>query len=719
MSSSCPNQKRLLPGFVRKAQEESVSFFFTNFPLTEDVVGLRKLFCSFVSVGDVFIPSKMTKFGQRFGFVRFHAVPNVEELLSKLQDIWLGTYKLRVNVSKFGRDSSTPLRPHSQNRVLDKHGIVRATPMDGRSFIKALTCNEKSIQMEFPHLVLPPPPANRSLVGDVSNERLAFLAKCLVGYLKTNVDLFSLMDSLVLHGLQDISVCPMGGSLVLISSKKIANSFGEFVMMDENTLKEISFVRGRVKVLLPVTVSSVDEVVVVVTRNGDFPVKVMEEMSLLPVPEASKICRDRDSCVGNDSEALSQRSIPSDDGFSDGEFENGEEDEIQNLQHVERNSVNRWVGAGDKSALSCQQLFLETNKFAALAIFDEDTQEKEAESERRREVSVTCQNKRDGGATSSFLNCSKSTHNLNNVECFEENIVHIIDAISEQPHGFASCVGHPLVTHVAGQEVFGGSAANCTSPCTSGSVGLIPVGPLLQLSNKASSLEGGVTKKFTRLVSVQNEKGHMCDTPLHLTSIERSRMSSPSPFSSFLLDLPPETVVNPPVRLKGTELSTNNKKPLFPSPLKVVRHLNLLSEERERQESSLVPSDQEEIESVEEGSFHFDRPLLQVNEQVTVPPNFKKPLLSPSRDRFLGEGEWGDTTLVRPALGGHPCSSLALCADPGMTPTHFSVGFMLENGEPVTHPEGIGDIQGRPSRGFPYSMYSSIGVSGNYFIREF
>jgi hypothetical protein len=29
-----------------------------------------------------------------------------------------------------------------------------------------------------------------------------------------------------------------------------------------------------------------------------------------------------------------------------------------------------------------------------------------------------------------------------------------------------------------------------------------------------------------------------------------------------------------------------------------------------------------------------------------------------------------------------------------MTPTHFSVGFMLENGERMTPPEGIWDIQG-------------------------
>ncbi|MCI38964.1 hypothetical protein A2U01_0060193, partial [Trifolium medium] len=62
-------------------------------------------------VSDVFIPSKTTKSGQRFGFVRSRAVPDMEEFLSKLQDIWLGAFKLRINISRFRRDSPSPRSP--------------------------------------------------------------------------------------------------------------------------------------------------------------------------------------------------------------------------------------------------------------------------------------------------------------------------------------------------------------------------------------------------------------------------------------------------------------------------------------------------------------------------------------------------------------------------------------------------------------------------------
>jgi hypothetical protein len=298
-----PQRTRTLPGFVRSAQEECVSFFFTNFPHTANFAELRSIFCGFGSVGDFFIPAKKTKLGHNFGFVRFRSVIEVDVLLNKLQDIWLGGYKLKVNVSRFSRDSHKAIIHNDlcgSGRV--KHGHDDAH-VDGRSYLHALKCNERASEVVAQSILLPPPPTRRSIVGDVSNERLSFLTRSLVGYLKTEVKLLSLMDCLVLHGLHDISVCPLGGGLVLISSKiegltlslfdhdkswwgdwfskiepwspgitacrrevwlscwgvpiqcwgidifrKIANSFGVFVMMDESTIQETNFERGRIKV---------------------------------------------------------------------------------------------------------------------------------------------------------------------------------------------------------------------------------------------------------------------------------------------------------------------------------------------------------------------------------------------------------------------------------------------------------------------------------------
>ncbi|GAU49890.1 hypothetical protein TSUD_133660 [Trifolium subterraneum] len=389
--------ERKLPCFVRAAQEECISFFFTNFPQYEDVAGLRKLFCSFGSVADVFIPSKRTKYDQRFGFVRFRVVPVVDELLLKLQDIWLGTYKLRVNISKFGRNDPKPLHLYQSPGRLPSKG--NTTLCDGRSFVDA--------------------------------------------------DLITFMDSLVLHGLSDITACPMGGGLILFTSKieasllslfyfahkwwgawfsklkfwssgvlsqrrevwlavwgvplqrwgldfflKIANSFGEFIMVDDNTLRETSFVTGRVKARLPVAASAVDEVVAVVTSN--------EIVIHVRMSDVKSYC------------------VPSDGVFSDaGNFENGEDDNPRGIQH--QNEGTCLLGLADLEertktplstvgGLSCQQLPHESNRFSALADFDSDIEEIEPDSDRRREVSVSGQFNRVVGAHPGFLKTSNQSH---------------------------------------------------------------------------------------------------------------------------------------------------------------------------------------------------------------------------------------------------------------------------------------------------------------------
>jgi hypothetical protein len=47
-------------------------------------------------VGEVYVPNKVDKRGCRLGFVKFKEVLDVEELSKKLENVWHGSYKLRV-----------------------------------------------------------------------------------------------------------------------------------------------------------------------------------------------------------------------------------------------------------------------------------------------------------------------------------------------------------------------------------------------------------------------------------------------------------------------------------------------------------------------------------------------------------------------------------------------------------------------------------------------
>jgi hypothetical protein len=55
----------------------------------------------------VYIPNKVDKWGKKFAFVKFKGVKAVEELDGRLDDVWCGSFKLRVNRARFDRNEQT------------------------------------------------------------------------------------------------------------------------------------------------------------------------------------------------------------------------------------------------------------------------------------------------------------------------------------------------------------------------------------------------------------------------------------------------------------------------------------------------------------------------------------------------------------------------------------------------------------------------------------
>jgi RNA recognition motif-containing protein len=88
-------------GYLHRLDQEATSFFFSNFP--EDITELElwQRFARFGRVGDVYIPKRVDKQGRRFGFVKYRDVKDATDLLRSISDIWFGSFKLRVNRSKF------------------------------------------------------------------------------------------------------------------------------------------------------------------------------------------------------------------------------------------------------------------------------------------------------------------------------------------------------------------------------------------------------------------------------------------------------------------------------------------------------------------------------------------------------------------------------------------------------------------------------------------
>jgi RNA recognition motif-containing protein len=92
-------------GYVHRLDQSATSFFFTNFPVETKAVDLWPKFAHFGRVGEVYIPNKLDKQGRRFGFVKYRDVKDVRRQLDLISNIWVDSFKLRVNIPRFEKGS--------------------------------------------------------------------------------------------------------------------------------------------------------------------------------------------------------------------------------------------------------------------------------------------------------------------------------------------------------------------------------------------------------------------------------------------------------------------------------------------------------------------------------------------------------------------------------------------------------------------------------------
>ncbi|GKV29207.1 hypothetical protein SLEP1_g38153 [Rubroshorea leprosula] len=91
------------------------TFFFYNFPEELEAKFLWNSFQMYGKVVDVYIPSKRDKRGKRYGFVRLTGVKNEIQMERRLNEIWIGSYKMRVKIANDRqRKPASPRKSYAQ-----------------------------------------------------------------------------------------------------------------------------------------------------------------------------------------------------------------------------------------------------------------------------------------------------------------------------------------------------------------------------------------------------------------------------------------------------------------------------------------------------------------------------------------------------------------------------------------------------------------------------
>ncbi|KAK2430143.1 hypothetical protein P8452_43597 [Trifolium repens] len=187
--------------FFLHLDKVTTSFFCTNFPDEATTGDLWKIFQGFGKVGEVYIPKKKDKKGKRFGFVKFKEVDDVEALSESLKEVWMGSFKLWVNLSRFKRSDGKG--EQAKSIPVPKPGVFLEERRFGKSFRTALMGGKTIPQV---------------LKVPVNEDLCKELQGSMVGVLAREKDVRRIQTTLFMEGFRAITVTHMGGNMVLLRS---------------------------------------------------------------------------------------------------------------------------------------------------------------------------------------------------------------------------------------------------------------------------------------------------------------------------------------------------------------------------------------------------------------------------------------------------------------------------------------------------------------------
>ncbi|GLU13970.1 hypothetical protein SLE2022_305700 [Rubroshorea leprosula] len=134
--------RRWIPGLDHKISGQATTFFIYNFPENVEVKELWYRFQMYGKVIDVFVPKKRDKWGKRFGFLRLLGVQNVSQMVRRLNEIWIDSYKLRVKTTE---DRSKERVKGSDTRGRTQHRVDRLVK-PGQSYAQVVKGKEQRTQ---------------------------------------------------------------------------------------------------------------------------------------------------------------------------------------------------------------------------------------------------------------------------------------------------------------------------------------------------------------------------------------------------------------------------------------------------------------------------------------------------------------------------------------------------------------------------------------------
>jgi len=192
------------------------TFFFSNFPHGYGELDMIKVFQRSARVKEVFISRRLNRWGRRFGFVRFFEVRNVERLERELDNLYIGSMKLHVNVPKYRRhqpESAKEKRREKKATHLEeqsdpgKNKVQWVEKKRVRSYADAVNGETKEEKWKGPTF-------------KSHSNTLPWMVNSVVGQFKEGLNVDQLREEFVKGGLNRIFIRYVGDRLVMLTPRE-------------------------------------------------------------------------------------------------------------------------------------------------------------------------------------------------------------------------------------------------------------------------------------------------------------------------------------------------------------------------------------------------------------------------------------------------------------------------------------------------------------------
>ncbi|PPS13576.1 hypothetical protein GOBAR_AA07007 [Gossypium barbadense] len=178
--------------------------------------GLWALFSFHGEVKDAFIPIKKSKFGTRFGFVRYSSVTNAQRAIDRLNGFVILGYRISLKMVRFRgrrviwrkRNNEAEAKSKVDQYSMEKDRNVSEKGVNSNSSAEDSPKNRKFLDSEMNQA--------RVVQGFVEEELLWKLQRCLVWESATVCDISSMAERLTKFGLGEISLKRIQGRFFLL-----------------------------------------------------------------------------------------------------------------------------------------------------------------------------------------------------------------------------------------------------------------------------------------------------------------------------------------------------------------------------------------------------------------------------------------------------------------------------------------------------------------------